>query len=97
MLVKDFIKKNKIQLIILTIVFLILFWYIYQNKKKEHLNAAAGAGAGAGVVLSACCIALCPCIISLVILYYITKKAVKAAIKESSVSLQPLNNNNKIN
>jgi hypothetical protein len=88
---KDFIKKNKIQIIILTIIFIILFWYVYQNKKKEHMNGAAGLGMGA--VLSACCIALCPCVISLVIMYYITKNAAKAAIKESSVSIQPLSNN----
>ena len=85
---KDFIKKNKVKLIILTIIFLILFWYVYQNKKKEHMNGAAGMGMGA--LLSACCIALCPCVISLVIMYYITKKAAKAAINESNVSLQPV-------
>ena len=88
MSVKDFIKNNKIQIIVLTVIFLVLFWHIYQNKKKEHMNSAAGFGVSA--VLSACCIALCPCVISLVIIYYITKKAAKSAIKESSVSLQPL-------
>ncbi len=83
---KDFIKKNKLQIIILTIVFIILFWYIYQNKKKEHMN---GSAMGPGVLLSACCVALCPCIIWILIMYFVSKKAAKAAIKESSVSLQP--------
>ncbi len=89
---KEFIVENKIKLIILTVIFLVLFWYIYQNKKKEHMNGTAGMGAGAA--LSACCVALCPCIISLVIIYYITKKSAKAAIKESLISIQPLGDKN---
>lgn len=75
-----FINENKVQVFILSILFLIIFFYLYDKHKKEHLNA----GVSAGGILFAICGAILPCICWCFIMYFISKKAAAAAIRESS-------------
>ncbi len=89
---KDFIKNNKIMIIILVIIFIILCWYIYQNNKKEHLRSSSGTNIGG--LLSACCLSFCPCVISLLLIFYISKKGAQAGSKDIVVSIQPSSTDN---
>lgn len=80
-MIKEFALKYKTELLILSVLFLVIFFYMY-NKNKENLNSENITG---GSIFFALCMGLLPCVCWLVILYFITKNAAKSAIMESGL------------
>lgn len=82
MSVSEFVKKNKIPIIIGAIVLTIIAIYIL-TKKRENFGAESMASLTIGGISGLICTMLLPCCCWILIMYFVTKKAAAAAISES--------------
>jgi len=80
--ISEFVKKNKVAVIIGAIVLTLIAIYIL-TKKRENFGGESLVGMTLGSISGLICTMILPCCCWIFIMYFITKKAAAAAISES--------------
>lgn len=80
----DFVKKYKKYIVVICIVFALIFlWKFTHRQENAEGNNSGNSTSLGGAILYCCGTLLCGCILPLIIMYFITKSAAKAAIEST--------------